>query len=150
MAEESLHRQPSDQWYSGVRLEIWWKLPQWLWSAGKHGCRVGWGWKVAVMQENTRWYSLAVIAHACRLGPRMENSRANHSTENYYSLSIKYFTGKRLLTKRYFFWRVFFFWNQFFFYYFEHFKSVKSRGLVIICRREGRGKRVWRTLAVSR
>lgn len=79
------------------------------------------------MQENTRWYSLAVIAHACRLGPQMENSRAKHSTENYYSLSIKYFTGKRLLTKRYFSWRVFFFFGTNFFLLFWTFQVRKIK-----------------------
>lgn len=79
------------------------------------------------MQENTRWYSLAVIAHACRLGPQVENSRAKHSTENYYPLSIKYFTGKRLLTKRYFSWRVFFFLEPIFLLLFWTFQVRKIK-----------------------
>lgn len=79
------------------------------------------------MQENTRWYSLAVIAHACRLGPQVENSRAKHSTENYYPLSIKYFTGKRLLTKRYFSWRVFFFLEPIFLLLFWTFQIRKIK-----------------------
>lgn len=87
--------------------------------------RVVWGrgWKIAVLSTQ-----LKITTH----------SALNISQENDFWRSVISLD------------KFFFFWNQFFFYYFEHFKSVKSRGLVIICRREGRGKRVWRTLTVSR